>query len=64
MEEVETYPELEQVGNLYTYVDPILESELKPGPVEASMYRRFLKYVELRYTTKRNRTKNARIVLW
>ena len=47
MEEVETYPEVEEVGNLYTYVEPILESELKPGPVEASMYRRFLKYVEL-----------------
>ena len=43
----QTYPEVEEVGNLYTYVEPILESELKPGPVEANMYKRFLRYVEI-----------------
>ena len=43
----QTYPEVEEVGNLYTYVKPILESELKPGPVEANMYKRFLSYVKI-----------------
>jgi hypothetical protein len=35
-----------EVGILYTYVKPILESEIRPG-VEEKMYKKFLKNCEI-----------------